>query len=317
MVSEIPLSDGARGPFRDRVEHGQHPYGRAFFDSQVVSKYRDQQEKYDFVDDVMEGWVATNDAYYFSLPEDTRDEETFGQVRYGKRQLAGGGVAIAAILRDLADLPYKEQLYWRSFELDDPAFAEDDLSFHKFLRQDYGGEFVDHEDPIERVYAAIASVNDKIESGQLFRIINRNPHLSYPARNNRKAYSQAHNELRKVIGADSLDAKVIKRLLQTLAVSYPEDAKPWSLFKTLVGRVCDEPRDRILEPFERNAKQRSLDAHEIDPLEIEKEDFVGRFKWDCLDVVKALKEFEAALASTMEQAGHPTSPVDPWAPGRK
>src|SRR3990172_4231344 len=184
----------------------------------------------------MAGWVATEDAYYFALPEHARDDETVGSIKYGKRQLTGGGVAVAAILKDLAALPHKEQLYWRSFELDQPVLAPDDPTFEKFVRQEFDAEDVDHQDPIQMIYSSVERINSLFTPEALFLVTIPNPYLQYPVLNTNRAYNDAHKELCKVLGLDrsrKLNGHLLERVLAK--VGQPERAHKregtWSMFK--------------------------------------------------------------------------------------
>lgn len=300
MVRGVSLAERARGPFRDRLESGGHPYRLAFFRVGVLAKYRDHQEKYHFVDHPINGWLATKDEYYFSLPEDTRDDETFGQVRYGERELATGGAAIAAVLRDLANLPYKEQLYWRSHELDEPVFAKDDPTFDKFLRQNYDGELVHHQDPIDMIYDAIGSINSLFAREGLFLVDIPNPYLQYPLINTRRAYNDAHKELCKVIGLDwheKLNAALLERLLSGLAepMRIHEREGSWSKFKRLVAALLPEQHHDVLSPLENCRIARQQASHVVEQPQLTTTDLRGRFKTDCAEVADSLALIHAAL----------------------
>jgi hypothetical protein len=300
MVSSVPLAEGARGPFRDRLESGGHPYRLAFFDVQVLAKYRDQQEKYDFEDDAVGGWLATKDEYYFSLPEDTRDDETFAQVRYGRRQLATGAAAIAAVLRDLANLPYKEQSYWHSHELRQPLFAEDDPSFHKFQRENYGGEFVDHQDPIDMIYQTIEGINSLFAPEALFLVDIPNPYLQYPVINTRRAYNDAHKELCKVIGLDwhkKLNASLLERLLMQLGRPIGTHGREgsWSKLKRLVAALLPQEHDGVLSPLEKCRTARQQASHVVEQPQLTAADFREGFRADCAEVADSLAAVRAAL----------------------
>lgn len=281
------------GPYLNRLHCGDSQIALSYFRREVLHKYFAEQEKYHFDDDVQGGSISTRDRYYARLCAEGREAEVISEIRYGKRKLSREGVAVTVILWDVAMLPYPEQLYWRSFQIEDPTFVEDDPSFSKFIRQDFGAEFVDHDDAIDHLYAALKEMNDQSTAGPLFRVI-QNPHLVYPLRNNRRSYSEAHNELRKVIGPDSMNARVLKTLLKALRVSYNDNDGPWVLFKQLVSTVCDDKK-QVLEPFERNPKHRSLSSHEVDPLREEDMDFAAVFEQDCLDVVQALCALAIAL----------------------
>lgn len=300
MVRGVPLAEPARGPFRDRLESGGHPYRLAFFRVEVLAKYRDHQEKYHFVDHPISGWLATKDEYYLSLPEDTSDDETFGQVRYGERQLATGGAAIAAVLKDLANLPYKEQLYWRSHELDEPVFAKDDSAFDKFLRQNYDAEFVHHQDPIDMIYDAIRSINSLFAPERLFVVDIPNPYLQYPLINTRRAYNDAHKELCKVIGLDwhkRLNASLLERLLNQLGrpMRIPGREGSWSKFKRLVAALLPQEHHGVLSPLENCRTARQQASHVVEQPQLTTTDFRDRFKTDCAEVADSLAAVRVAL----------------------
>lgn len=290
------------GPFLNQLHLGASQVSLRYFEPSVLRKYVDEQEKYHFQDDVVEGWIAIRDEYYQALPPNKRNVETFGQVRYGKRRVTGGQQVVAAILCDLADLPVKEQLYWKSFEIEEPAFGERDEEFETFVRGNFNAEFVDHEDAIEKVYQGIRIVNAVLAPQKLFRRQGPNPHLVYPVINSRKAYSAAHKELWKLLGPDSLDKQVIEDLLKRQPPELGQDLPngTWALFKRLIRHLSGTRFKALLEPFERIAKQRSLDAHEIDPLTLGSDDYVERFKDDCLDIARSLVSMAEYLRALID-----------------
>ena len=288
------------GPYLNRLHKGDSQVAMYYFKVEVLRKYSDEQEKYHFDDDDMGGTVVTKSAYYFSLPEETRREETFAHVRYGKRRLLHGGVAVAAILKDLGNLPYKEQLYWRSLELDQPVFIEDDPSFRKFIRQDFGGEFVDHEDPIQMIYDSVERINSLFPSAPLFRVEIPNPYLTYPVINTYRAYNDAHKELCKVIGLDwreKLNALLLDRLLDELGqvLRTRKGEGTWSRFKRLVAAVLPRNYQDVLRPLENCRSARQQTSHDVEQPVPPTTDLCERFRSDCAEVAAALGAIRAAL----------------------
>lgn len=271
-----------------------------YFGLAVLGKYLEQQENYHFEDRVIGGWIGTRDQYYFSLPEDTRDAETFGRVEYGKRTLKNGGSAVAAILKDLAALPRNEQKYWESFELDSPEFAAEDPDFDKFVQEAYGGEFVDDDDPLRRVYELLADINSMFAPDKVFKNDGHNPHLRYPVLNNHKSYSVAHKELWKLIGPDSLNRCLIERLLtqRNTCASVSDDEGTLSKFGRLLASFDPSVGGNLISPFKNCRDARTEDAHKVGTLELPAEDYVKRFRQECLALVGALRRIRDLLAGS-------------------
>ncbi len=290
-------------PYAERVLRREPVMGLYYFEPEVLEKYCGHQEKYHFHDSVLGGAVATRDQYYLTLPEASRRRDIFATVDYGRRKLKGGGAAIAAFLYHLGRLPPKEQCYWWSFELEAPDFDDDDPGFQKWLDQELEGALVTHPDPIRSVYEAIRQVNAVVAPSKLFRREREdpNPHLVYPVSNTRKAYSATHKELRKLIGPDSIDVRVVKQLIAEMRLqpALTGDERPWALFKRLLSDLPADEQKQILEPLERSAAARSLDAHEIDDLKLASEDYVERFKRDCLDISSSLVRIAEHLTTLL------------------
>jgi hypothetical protein len=83
------------GAFLNRLHQGDIQIEHCYFELEVLNKYLNHQEQYDIEDDVIGGHILTKDEYYFSLPEDTRDEHGFVQIRYGKGKSVEGSVVIS------------------------------------------------------------------------------------------------------------------------------------------------------------------------------------------------------------------------------
>lgn len=304
LQEEFSRAGVDHGPYSNLLHLGESQLALRYFKHEVLATYSEQQDKYYFEDSATGGWIGTRDQYYFSLEGEGKRSEAVGQVRYGKRCLRDGRIAVAAIVNDLASLPSSEQRFWESREIRDPTFADEDPDFDAFVRQVYGGEWLDEEDPIDAVYGAVRLVNEAAVPHTVFRQEKPNPYLRYPVFNNRRAYSAAHKELQKVAGTDNLDVKGLRSLLRALIPEVevsPSDGG-WALFKRGVRVLFPEDPKAVLAPLENVFAERSLDTHEIDPLSLESQDFHDRFKRDCQDVAAALVRIAERVAATLRPA---------------
>ena len=82
------------GVFTNRLHMGDSQIKQYYFRQDVLDKYLRYQDRYDVYDTVVIGNISTKNAYYVSLPENERDD-VLVSLRYGKRRLKGGNVAIA------------------------------------------------------------------------------------------------------------------------------------------------------------------------------------------------------------------------------
>jgi len=188
------------GRYKNLLHLGGNQIAAKYFELGVLKRYLDQQERWRVEDSVMGGVIVTTDDYYLSVPENRRQTEANVYVEYGKRTLKSGDKVVVAILKDLAALPPKEQKYWESFETDSLQFASSDPDFDKFTSQEFDGEFIEPDDPLEGVRERVTAINNMFLPDKMFKNDGYNPHLKHPVLNNRKSYCQAHNELWKLIG---------------------------------------------------------------------------------------------------------------------
>lgn len=288
------------GRYANLLHLGKSQVALCYFRLDVLGKYRDQQERYHFDDSVSGGWIAIRDQYYLSLPDGTRDAQTFGRVRYGRRRLKNGDIAVAAILWDLAALPREEQKYWESHELRGVEFAAEDPDFNNFVQHAYEGQFVDDDDPLRRVYGGVADINSMLAPHKLFNNDRQNPHLRYPTLNNRKSYSAAHKELWKLIGTDSLNKRLIEQFIasRNLPVSTSDGEGTLSKLRRILASLHAGVVEDLLSPFETCRDARIEDAHKLDPLELPAGNYIDRFRQDCVALADALKSILALLAAS-------------------
>ena len=104
----------------------------AFFNPEVLTKYRSNSEKYT----IQNGTISCRNSWYLR----SYDINTAGQVH--------------AYLCDLAELPYREQLYWASFN----EWPKAGISSRAF-KSDFLAEFSNEDDPLEELRSIIKRLN--------------------------------------------------------------------------------------------------------------------------------------------------------------
>jgi hypothetical protein len=295
------------GPFSNRLYLGHSQVERCYFDLEVVAKYFNHTERYRIDDDVIGGCIMTKDDYYFSLPEKSRDESTFGRIRYGKRKLADNSSAVAVPLCDLAKLPLAEQKYWEAHEIATPSFASRDRDFEKHRRESFGGEFVNHEDPLSGVLEKAASIN-KLFKGKDLLQNTQNDYLRYPSTNTRKAYADAHVELYKIIGPDSLNKELIKCILtRKLGKSKEEllhkksrrEKGTTDLFMLIFEPLGTAKQDEVEKAWSVVKQGRIEGAHKVIQASLPEDNYRDRFRHDCEVLLRALEIVEKELSNVM------------------
>ena len=289
------------GVFTNRLHQGDSQLSHYYFRQDVLDGYLSYPDRYHIHDDVVDGQILTKDAYYFSLAEDRRGSETFAQIRYGKRRLKQGNVAIAAIAKDLSGLPYQQQQYWASFEIKNPQFAEEDEEYEKYWLQSFEAQFVNHKDPLQEVYGVLGSINDLV-GDKLFCCTSENPHLRYPVKNTNEAYQNAHKELYKLLGSGSLKQEVLLDVLRQLGATEEQlkgDKRQWKGNWDLFGVLVEKVPGASFAPLQRCSKARHQDAHVIGTPGFPDVDLTQKFRVDCMEILETLKRLEFYLKGQM------------------
>jgi hypothetical protein len=199
--------------YKTRLYKGGSQIQLLYFDNEVLERYLNHLEIYDIEDTVASGYIHLSDKYLLGLSEDELEKVVFPPIRFGKRHLFDGSVAVAVILHDLSELPEKEQAHWYSHEIKEPLFATNDSDFETFFRKNFEAELLDDNDPLEKVLGEVSKINALVGENGLFTIDN-NPYLSYLVVNTYKRFCDSCSELYKLFSPDSLNDKNLKYLLQ-------------------------------------------------------------------------------------------------------
>lgn len=145
--------------YKARLLKGNSQIHLLYFENEVLKRYLDRREIYDVENTVVGGQICLTYEYMTSLSDDEFDKVAFPTIRFGKRQLVNGNVAITVILHDLSELPEKDQAYWYSHEIKKPQFASKDSDFEIFFRRNFEAEFLDDNDPLQEVINEIIEIN--------------------------------------------------------------------------------------------------------------------------------------------------------------
>lgn len=303
LKQQFEMENKDYGTFLNRLHLGNSQIKHYYFDLEVLNKYFDHIERYHIRDDVIGGQILTKDEYYLSIPEDKRGENTFAQIRYGKRKLVNSSFAIAVILYDLSELPLKEQKHWEHHEIDEPIFLDIDHDFGKYIRQNFGAEFIEHEDPLTGIIEKIESINKLFIDVKLFNNT-KNDYLKYPVINTEKSYFEAHQELYKLIGTDSLNKDLIVIILKkNLKKSADDlidnktkrDKTLNTLFYTLFENVDSDGRNLIKSAWNNVRNPRVGIGHKIIKPTLQENNYIMQFRDDCEILLEAFEIIEKEI----------------------
>lgn len=292
------------GEFTNRLHMGDSQIKQYYFRQDVLDKYLRYQDRYNVYDTIVVGHVSAKDSYYSSLPESLRDN-VLVSLRYGKRRLRDGGIAIAVIVIDLSNLSYQEQQYWASHELVGVQFAKEDYEYKQYVHMTFEGEWGEYEDPLEQIYNMVSNLNSittKTVGGKLYSNMPEELHSGYIVINTIEAYQSAHKELYKVLGTDSLNKNVIIGLLKRVFGVKEDDLLKkdgkekgtWELFKILVGGRMNID----FAPLQRCYDARISDTHKIVKRTLPDTDMTIKFIEDCKEILKTLRCIESYLQNT-------------------
>lgn len=274
--------------YKARLHKGGSQIQLVYFSSEVLRKYLAHIEIFEVEDSVTGGYILRRDGADFPL------------FRFGKRKLTDGQVVVTAILWDLAELPEKEQAYWHSYEVENPHFTTEDPDFVIFCKRDFGAEFLDDSDPLQKVLTEISNINRLLKSNGLFSAVS-NLYLSYPAVNTYKSFCDSCSELYKLIGPDSLQERVLRDLLTTYFnhqqqnFLHSDTGRPLGKLN-LLKRLCGKLECKKLPLVIERIKQHRTDAdHRVLTPQRESKDYLTDFRNLLQELSEALQQFRSQL----------------------
>ncbi|MDD5125820.1 hypothetical protein [Methylovulum sp.] len=274
--------------YKNRLHQGAHQLALVLFSDEVLTRYYDHPELYE-IDDSLAG------GHIWSKSEAT--ENRYIYVRHGKRKLKTGKTAVTAIFKDLYEMSAEEQHHWQAYELEDAETAEGDPNFSRFLARAYEGAFVDYPSPLKDVTEALELINRDTSKGDLFKRT-QNSHLRFPVENTQKALYDCCSELYKLIGPDSIDQKVIKRVLvESLGATeseliHAESQRPLSSMQllTLIESKLGI-NSSLTNSIKSVCKYRIEADHKITPAAVDGNNHVEVFLFLCNELCESAKYF--------------------------
>jgi hypothetical protein len=274
----------------ERLHKGAHQYAMVYFCEEVLAKYLNRPELYDVDDSLSGGHIRSS----------TDDESTFIHVRHGRRQLADGRSSVLVLYADLARLDEAQQRYWHGFEISTPEVAGPDQNYSKFMQRTFDGAFVDYENPLENFMEAVKYVNGKLGGPVLFRHT-ENRHLRIPLENTEKAFYDACSELFKIIGADSLVASTIKKILvddfgtkeEEFTHKSSRPLSPFQQLQLLETKAGLEPKATSIIDEVKGYRVRA-DHAIVEPV-ASATNFINKFHTLCNDIAYALMFFATKI----------------------
>jgi hypothetical protein len=290
--------------YKARLYKGGSQIQLLYFDHEVLDRYLKHREIYDVEDTVASGDIHLSHEYLSGLSEDELEKINFPLVRFGKRHLSNGTAVITVILHDLSELPEKEQAYWRAHEIEEPQFATNDKDFEIYFRRNFEAEFLDDNDPLQKVLEEVNKINALIGENGLFTI-NSNPYLSYPVVNTYKSFCDSCSELYKIFSPDSLSKEKLKHLLKKY-FKYTEQDFVHKESGRLLGehnllkRLCEEiQQDDLYENIEKIKKYRVSADHKVTLPTIAEQNYITKFRQIAHELSTNLNSFAQRIEKLM------------------
>lgn len=243
----------------------------AFFRSDVLLKYKVDSDKYT----VEQRAIHCRGAW--TLPD--YDVNEAGQVH--------------AYIRDLRNLPYQEQLYWKSYN-EEPKSGISKRAFVNHFR----GEAWPHHDPLENVLFIMRNWTKSdlawwklSEEGLLERV-------STPRTSSRDEWAGAFKDLSKLI-IEGFQVRAIRTRLEAMNIAFEEKEKSLALIEKLLDdeRRLDGLRAVQLIRSKVDAHSRgSIAANLANKALQEHETYSAHFENVCRSVVDELKLIEQTFS---------------------
>lgn len=179
----------------------------AFFRPEVLSKYKTDREKYTIGDREVTCRAAWTLSGY--------DVNDAGQV--------------FAYICDLRNLPYAEQLHWKSYNEPPKAGISE-----RALINDFKGEFVTFRHPREETLSLIRSWRDRDVAWWVLRDEELLNHANPPISSSRDEWAEAMMDISKLV-VEGFEIKFIRTRLDEIDVAYTRDEKTISLLEKFLS----------------------------------------------------------------------------------
>ena len=271
-----------------QAEANDLPYetSPAFFRPEVLSKYKADSDKYAVRDRRIECRST------WSLQYDVnKANQVFVYICYLRR------------------LPYQEQLYWKSFNVEPITGIS-----KRAMESDFEGRLSENQSPLTTLFTILDQWNRAKVGYWKLRDPNLLDRVSVPYAGNRDEWSRAFVELSKLV-IEGFDVKFVRNALREMNLSYEPDDRTLSLIENYLSHHGDtENRCVKLEGLRTAQRIRSKigshvqgeDAEKLTKNTLEHHDsFTAHFNSVCEQIINELRQVEIAYRTSAEViAGH-------------
>lgn len=254
----------------------------AFFNAEVLLKYKSDHDKYSI--DEQNRTIDCRDSWYLR----NYDVNEAGQVH--------------AYICYLRDLPYKEQLYWKSFN-EEPKVG---ISEHTYTR-DFKGEWVESTNPLDMIKIIL----DRWKQSDVLWWKLRDPssveRVTLPLTSSRDEWARAFMNLAQLI-IEGFETKAIRARLDELGIAWQRGEKSLLLLERVLSDETANGRKQELNGLRSVQRIRSkVGAHvrgtEADDLARsalqEHDSYAAHFEAVCRSVASELEHIEQAFSQDL------------------
>ena len=273
QIKNISTNPNSTINYFQNVESLPYELSPAFFNSEVLLKYKGNLDKYD----VGRRYISCRGAWCL---------KDYGVNEAGQ---------VHAYIRELRELPYEEQIYWRSFNEEPESEGNMPHSLPNILsKQAFRADFLamwSEPSNSEKLLFLIQKWNDQNApwwSLQDERLLSR---IHTPLANSRDEWEKAFVTLTKLI-VEGLNQKYIRSVLKERKIPYGKEEKSIALLEKLLGKKLDGLRSvQHVRSKASHASGESADEMSKTAL-TEHETYGNHFQHVCGKVEKELKSIE-------------------------
>lgn len=281
--------------YKKRLKLGAGQMHPVYFEEEVLRKYFDHPEKYEVEDSESGGLVLSRG-----------EEIPYIWVRYSKRKLENGNIAVGAIYKDLAAMSDTDQKYWSSYEVKGAKFVEyeKDEAFQRFVKNQIYGEFADYVDPIAEVFSLLKKINEAV-GVTVFRQV-QNKSVIPPIENTFKSFCDSCSELDKLFANGNIDGKNLKNWMMRQKIASESDficsdnkhpeITPRQMLKLLESKVCGTTD--LLDLLKECSDYRQQVAHHMTASSEEVVSYSQKFYDLCKRICEAGETLESKIKET-------------------
>jgi hypothetical protein len=250
----------------------------AFFRAEVLQRYKADSEKYDVADRS----ITCRGAWTLR----TYDINDKGQV--------------TTYLRYLGELPYKEQLYWQSFNEWPKAWLAE-----RTITTDFKGEFDGREDPLNEIKSAVRRLDETAPGWWQSRGEDARKAVRYPVTSSQSEWGNEILALDQLVNEGFLPTPLRKRA-ESMDIKVQPDWRQFKLIEEILAKKSGDAADAraLVDPLRALRDLRNhLKGHASDKKQALAKDaltkfgsFKGHYQTICKDVHESLKAITAALS---------------------